>query len=218
MTDKVNAVNISATMRRMTRSTYHHGDLRRALLAEASELARSGGPDAVTLREVARRLGVSPAAIYRHFPDRDALLGEVARIARRDLARRMLDHVERVDETDPRRRSIRRFLETGRGYLDFAQDEPNLLAAAFLPIEPPSGEVAEDPSPWHVLAEALDELVATGAMPIDRRAGAETIAWSTIHGFAILRAGRAFDISGEPDPDPEAVLNAIARSLNVPET
>ena len=202
----------------MTRSTYHHGDLRRALLAEASELARSGGPDAVTLREVARRLGVSPAAIYRHFPDRDALLGKVARIARRELARRMLDEVARVDETDPRTRSMRRFQAIGRGYLDFAQAEPNLLAAAFLPIQPASGEVAEDPSPWHVLAGALDELVATGAMPIERRAGAETIAWSTVHGFAILRAGRAFDISGEPDPDPEAVLNAIARSLNVSET
>lgn len=217
MTDKVNAVNISATMRPMTRSTYHHGDLRRALQAEASELARSGGPDAVTLREVARRLGVSPAAIYHHFPDRDALLGEVAAMARRDLARRMLDEVEQVDETDLRTRSIRRFRAIGRGYLDFAQAEPNLLAAAFLPIEPPSGEVAEDLSPWHVLAAALDELVATGVMPLERRVGAEAIAWSAVHGFAILRAGRAFDVSGDPDPDPEAVLDAIARSLNVPE-
>ena len=199
----------------MTRSTYHHGDLRRALLAGASELARSGGPDAVTLREVARRLGVSPAAIYRHVPDRDALLGEVAGMARRDLARRMLDEVERVDETDPPARSIRRFLAIGRGYLAFAQEEPNLLAAAFLPIDPPGGEGAENQSPWHILASALDLLVATGAMPIERRAGAETIAWSAVHGFAILRAGRAFEVSGEPDPDPEAILDAIARSLDV---
>lgn len=197
----------------MARSTYHHGDLRRALLSEAGELARVGGPDAVTLREVARRLGVSPAAIYRHFPDRDALLGEVAGLARRDLARRMLAEVDQVDETNLRARSIRRFQAIGRGYLRFAQDEPNLLAAAFLPIEP--REVAEDSSPWHVLATALDALVATGAMPPARRVGAETIAWSAVHGFAILRAGRAFAVSGEPDPDPEAVLDAIARSLDV---
>jgi AcrR family transcriptional regulator len=188
-------------------------DLRRALLAEASELARAGGPDSVTLREVARRVGVSPAAIYRHFPDREALLGEVAGFARRDLARRMLDEVERVDEPDLRARSIRRFQAIGRGYLRFAEDEPNLLAAAFLPIQP--RDAAEDPSPWHVLATALDELVASGAMPLDRRDGAETIAWSAVHGFATLRAGRAFDVSGEPDPDPEAVLDAIARSLDV---
>jgi AcrR family transcriptional regulator len=198
----------------MARSTYHHGDLRHALLANASELARAGGPDAVTLREVARRLDVSPAAIYRHFPDRNALLGEVAAMARLDLARRMLDEVEQVDDADLRARSIRRFQAIGRGYLLFAQEELNLLAAAFLPIEPP-GATPEDPNPWQVLAAALDELVATGAMPFERRAGAETIAWSAVHGFAILRGGRAFDVSGEPDPDPEAVLAAIARSLDL---
>jgi AcrR family transcriptional regulator len=202
-------------MRPMTRSTYHHGDLRRALVAEASSLARSGGPDAVALREVARRLQVSPAAIYRHFSDRDALLGEVARMARRDLARRMLDYVERLDESDLRTRSIRRFQAIGRGYIDFAQEEPNLLDAAFLPIEPPGGKVAEDPSPWHVLAAALDELVETGAMPVERREGAETIAWSAVHGFAVLRAGGAFEVSGDRGPDPEALLDAVCRSLDI---
>lgn len=211
----MNAVNMALYCGPMTRSTYHHGDLPRALVAEARELARSSGPDAVVLREVARRVGVSPAAIYRHFPDRDALLGEVAGTARRDLARRMLDAVERVDETDPRMRSIRRFQAVGRSYIDFAREEPNLLATAFLPIEPPGGDAVEDPSPWHVLAAALDELVATGAMPLERRAGAEVIAWSAVHGFAILRAGHAFDVSGDPDPDPEALLEAIARSLAV---
>jgi AcrR family transcriptional regulator len=198
----------------MARLTYHHGDLPRALVAAAVELARVGGPDAVVLREVARRLQVSPAAMYRHFPDRDALLAEVGRIARLSLARRMLDEVSRVGETDPRLRSISRFQAVGRGYLLFAQEEPSLLATAFLPIQPPDG-VIEDPNPWHVLAAALDELVISGAMPPERRAGAETIAWSSVHGFAILRAGRAFAISGEPDPDPEAVLEGIARSLEV---
>lgn len=198
----------------MPRSTYHHGDLRRALLAEATGLARSGGPDAVILREVARRLGVSPAAMYRHVPDRDAVLGEVARLARRDLARRMLDEVGRVHETDPRRRSVLQFKAIGRGYLRYAEEEPNLLAVAFLPIEPPDDSV-EDPNPWNVLSMALDKLTAAGAIPLERRSGAEIIAWSAIHGFAILRAGRAFDVSGARNPDPEAVLDAIVRSLDV---
>lgn len=198
----------------MARTTYHHGDLPRALVAAAVELARGGGPDAVILREVARRVQVSPAAIYRHYPDREALLGEVAVIARRDLAQRMLDEAGRVRETDLRSRSVRRFLAIGQGYFDFARDEPNLLAVAFLPIEPP-GEVIEDPNPWHVLATALDELVATGAMPPGRRAGAEAIAWSTVHGFAILQASHAFDASADPDPDPQAILDGIARSLDL---
>lgn len=199
----------------LPRSTYRHGDLPRALSGAALELARSGGPNAVLLREVARRLQVSPAAIYRHFPDRDALLADVARMARGELAHRMLVEVERVTETHPRTRSIQRFLAIGRGYLGFAHEEPNLLAAAFLPIESP-GVVAEDPSPWHLLAASLDELVATGAMPLERRAGAETIAWSTVHGFAILRAARAFESSGEPASDPETLLVATARALDVP--
>ena len=178
-------------------------------------LPGSGGPDAVTLREVARRLGVSPAAIYRHVPDRDALLAEIAGIALRDLAQRMLDRVAQVEDDDPRIRSIERFGAIGRGYLDFAAEEPNMLAMAFLPIRPPGNGVADDPNPWQVLADALDALVAAGAMPLERRAGAETIAWSAIHGFGTLRAGHAFDTSGEPDPDPEVILAAIARSLGV---
>jgi AcrR family transcriptional regulator len=198
----------------MPRSTYHHGDLRNALVTAALELVRSGGPNAVTLREVARRLEVSPAAIYRHFSDREALLGDIARVARQDLARRMLDEVKRVDDVDPQTRSIRRLLAVGRGYLSFADEEPNLLAAAFLPSGTPDDE-PEDPNPWHVLAGALDELVVTGAMPRERRSGAETIAWSAVHGFATLRASHSFHVSGERDPDAEALLAAIARSLDV---
>ena len=103
---------------------------------------------------------------------------------------------------------------SGAGTSGLPQDEPNLLATAFLPIMP-SAEAIEDPSPWHILAGALDDLVATGAMPPERRVGAETIAWSAVHGFAVLRAGHAFEASGEPAPDPEGVLDAIARSLEL---
>lgn len=183
-------------------------------MTEALELVRAGGPASVTLREVARRLEVSPAASYRHFPDRDALLADVARLARRELANRMLEEVARVAEPDPRSGSVRRLLAVGRGYLAFAADEPNLLAAAFLPARLADGE-DEQPNPWHILAAALDELVAMGAMPLERRAGAESIAWSAVHGFAVLRASGAFASSGEHDPDSERLLDAIARALDV---
>jgi AcrR family transcriptional regulator len=198
----------------VTRATYHHGDLRRALVEAGVELARSGGADAVVLREVARRLGVSPAAMYRHFPDREALLGEVAGQARRGLARRMLDELGRVEHRDRRARAGLRFRATGRAYLDFAKDEPMLLAVAFLPIAPPRDEGGE-PSPWHLLAAALDDLVAAGIMPRERREGAEAVAWSAVHGFATLRAGHAFTGTGEPEPDPEQILDAIARALEL---
>ena len=66
------------------RATYRHGDLHRALLDAGIELARQGGPDAVVLREATRRAGVAPNAAYRHFANRDDLLGQ-----------RLLDMVER---------------------------------------------------------------------------------------------------------------------------
>jgi AcrR family transcriptional regulator len=131
---------------------------------------------------------VSPAAIYRHFADRDALL-EIARVARRQLAMRMLDEAARLDEAGRQARSIGRFLALGRGYLGFADEQPNLLATAFLPIPPPDDQ-PEDPNPWHLLAAALDELVASGATPSERRSGAEVVAWSTVHGLR--------DAPGEP--------------------
>src|SRR3954466_234959 len=71
------------------RSTYRHGDLRRALLEAGIELARAGGPEAVVLREATRRVGVAPNAAYRHFADRDALLAAVCQAGLRELARRM---------------------------------------------------------------------------------------------------------------------------------
>lgn len=200
----------------MPRPTYHHGDLPGALVAVALELVQSGGTDDVTIREVARRLEVSPAAIYRHFPDRHALLGEVARQIRASLAQRMLDGLDTIDEPDPRARSVRRFVAVGRAYLDFAAEHPNLLAAAFIPIEPADPHAdphAEQRNPWEVLAAAIDALVEAGAMASELRAGAEVFAWSTVHGFATLRANRSFDVSGDPEPDAGALLESIVRAL-----
>src|SRR6185503_924860 len=68
------------------RSTYRHGDLRRALLEAGIELARAGGPDAVVLREATRRAGVVPNAAYRHFASREDLLAAVRSAALASVA------------------------------------------------------------------------------------------------------------------------------------
>src|SRR6187455_1540324 len=98
---------------------YHHGDLRRALLEAATELASAGGVDGVVVREAARKVGVSPSAAYRHFPSREGLLAAVGRAARERLARRMLA----ADGGDPRAH----FRATGRAYITFALEEPGLF-------------------------------------------------------------------------------------------
>ena len=81
------------------RATYHHGDLRRALLEAGTDLAREGGPDKVVLREATRRVGVSANAAYRHFADRDALLGEVVSRAQAPRRRRHQRHDGRRPRT-----------------------------------------------------------------------------------------------------------------------
>ena len=81
----------------MARISYHHGDLRQALVDVGVELARADGPGAVVLREAARRLEVSPAAAYRHFHDRQDLLLAVRRQALSALGQRMLNRAGRCD-------------------------------------------------------------------------------------------------------------------------
>lgn len=81
------------------RTTYRHGDLHRALLDAGIELARQGGPDAVVLREATRRAGVAPNAAYRHFANRDDLLGAVRAAAVAAAARSMETELTQVPTT-----------------------------------------------------------------------------------------------------------------------
>ena len=107
------------------RKPYHHGALHSALIEASIALAREGGPDRVILREAARAAGVSHSAAYRHFSDREALLAEVSRFARNELAAEMRRRVNRTK--DPRRR----LRAVGTAYIDFALSEPGLFRAAF---------------------------------------------------------------------------------------
>jgi len=161
--------------------TYHHGNLRPALVETAAELARAKGPDGVVLREVARRTGVSHNAAYRHFADREELLGEVAQVGMDGLEQAMLDRWATVRTRDPKRRAVRRLRETGRAYVEFALAEPGLFEVAFA-THVGTGEGG----PYALLNAALDELVEVGAMPPERRAGADVACWAGMHGFALL--------------------------------
>jgi AcrR family transcriptional regulator len=185
---------------------YHHGDLRRALRDAATELASSGGVDGVVVREAARRVGVSPSAAYRHFPSRDGLLAAVGGAARERLAREMLA----ADGDDPRAH----FRATGRAYITFALEEPGLFEVAFRPC-PPDLYVPDDPSPYHVLASALDALDHDGALAVPR-AGAEEAAWVAVHGAAVL-LGEGMIPPAERERVIDATLDMVGNGLLVPE-
>lgn len=178
-----------------TRSTYRHGDLRRALLEAGIAQARAGGPQAVVLREATRQAGVAPNAAYRHFANRQDLLEAVRAYALSAVARAMEAELAAVPPSLPPAERARACLRAvGQGYLRFAREETGLFHTAFAA----SGDIgAETPDhadktgasgldPYQLLSAALDQMVAAGALPAERRPGAEFLAWSAVHGLAML--------------------------------
>jgi AcrR family transcriptional regulator len=169
------------------------GAVRDGLIAAGLELARTGGPDAVVLREATRMVGVVPNAAYRHFADRDELLAAVCTAAMNELAGRMAAGVARVRGRygDPAA-ARRRLGAIGTAYLEFARQEPGWFATAFaLPRRhdyDPAGGDGSGPDRWPLgqLRSALDELVDAGVLDRRRRDGIEYPIWSTVHGLAVL--------------------------------
>ena len=167
------------------------GAVRDGLVAAGLELARTGGPDAVVLREATRMVGVVPNAAYRHFADRDELLAAVCAAAMDELAARMAADVARVrgSHGDPAA-ARRRLGAIGRAYLKFAHEEPGWFATAFaLPQRHAYGEgdgTGPDRTPLGQLRTVLDELVEAGVLRGQRRDGIEYPIWSAVHGLAVL--------------------------------
>ena len=168
------------------------GAVREGLVAAGLELARTGGPDAVVLREATRIVGVVPNAAYRHFADRDELLAAVCAAAMDELADRMAAGVARVrgayGDPDAARG---RLGAIGTAYLDFAREEPGLFATAFAvpqqhAYDAPVGGPGQDRTPLGQLRAALDELVNAGVLDRRRRDGIEYPIWSAVHGTAVL--------------------------------
>ncbi len=167
------------------RRGYHHGNLREALITAALDLISKKGPAGFTFADAARAAGVSPAAPYRHFRDRDALMA--------DVARRGFDAFTEAltrawDTGKPTPRSA--FERVGRAYLEFAAKEPALFSAMFesgVPLgDYPEVREAGDRA-FNVLRQACEALAAT--MPADKRPPSLMMAlhiWSLSHGIATL--------------------------------
>ena len=175
------------------RTTYRHGDLRRALLEAGIALARTGGPDAIVLREATRQAGVVPNAAYRHFANRQDLMLAVREYALSCVAVAMEGELSKLGPEVASPEYARGSLKAvGIGYLQYALTEPGLFRTAFyLPRDDVS---ANDPAragnsglnPFELLTAALDRMLAAGVLPPERRPAAEYLAWSAVHGFAVL--------------------------------
>src|SRR5512132_4187842 len=164
---------------------YHHGNLKEALVRAALELIAEKGPAGFTFADAARWAGVSPAAPYRHYRDRDALLADVARRGFEQFANALAKAWE-----DGRPDVMTAFDRLGKAYLSFAKREPAYYSAMFeagvpLDADPQLREAGE--RAFAVLRGAAEKLVAL--MPARGRPPALMVAlhiWSLTHGIASL--------------------------------
>lgn len=193
--------------------TYHHGDLRHALIAEGLQLARTGGPNAITLREATRATGVSPNAAYRHFTDRDALVHAVAHEAQLLLAGAITARVEATPAgLTPAAAAIERLRRVGLAYIDFARAERGWFETAFFTQDTHANDAIvtlddEIVAPFRLLMDTLDEMVDTGALAPDRRPYAEWACWSAVHGFADIA------VHGPVRWQPASVVDVLAAAV-----
>ena len=167
------------------RKSYHHGNLRQALVDATATLIQETGPLAFTLTEAARRAGVSAAAPYRHFKGRDDLLEEVARQGFLDFAERL---EQAFDEGRPR--PLTAFMRMGQAYLDFAAQRPGHYMAMFesgVSIAGNADLSAASERAQHVLIQAAETMAER--LPPDRRPPARMVAnhiWALSHGVVEL--------------------------------
>src|ERR1700726_3873737 len=198
---------------------YHHGNLKEALLQAALELIAEKGPAGFTFADAARWAGVSAAAPYRHFRDRDELMS--------DVARRGFELFEAAltrawDEGRPN--ALAAFERLGKAYLEFARTEPAYYSAMFeagVPLDADFELRAASERAFAVLRMAAEEVVAR--IPAERRPPALMMAlhiWALAHGIASL-FGRG-DVGRRTLPmSPEELLEAgilvYLRGLGLPD-
>ncbi|MFN7277907.1 MAG: TetR/AcrR family transcriptional regulator [Betaproteobacteria bacterium] len=173
-------------MNRAERPTYHHGNLRAAALERAAQLAANGGSGALSLRALARELGVSPAALYRHFAHTDALLDELAGRALAALEVALREALDREASADP----AARLAALGRGYLAFARAHPDAFRIVF-ELRRNALADAQQAEPYTLLLRAVGALAPPGAEDA-RVQRAALAAWAFVHGLAALESQQAW--------------------------
>ncbi len=183
-------------------SSYHHGDLVRGLEDAAFELLAEQGHASLSLREVARRAGVSHNAPYHHFGDRTALLHHLAEAAMTRLLAAQQDALQRTAGAD----AVERAVAFGVAYTGWAVANPNAFAVIFDPAVCVPGQPTGAMGPLiaeneRILAETIDALTRS-----DGGDGgiASVASWSSVHGLAqLVTAGHV----------PEAALEPTVRAL-----
>jgi AcrR family transcriptional regulator len=201
---------------------YHHGALRAALLDAAEAILEEGGVEAFTLRECARRAGVSHAAPAHHFGDARGLLSACAAGGFARLSALMTDYMARVpDDPDAR------LMATGQAYIDFALAHRALFQLMFRRdrLADTHAELADSGSgAFGCLQHAMAASMAAHGVPPDEAPTRSLFAWSMVHGYATLvlegQCEHGYGLA-HSDPQPAramgaALLGLAGRAMNAP--
>ena len=184
--------------------SYHHGDLPTALVRAAMELLEEDGAGELSLRAAARRAGVSTAAPYRHFADRDALVSAVAAVGYEELGAQLA--AAQPEPTTPEDLS-----EIAIAYVRFALARPGLFRAMFAePCDPTSPERVAATTAMHDYVES----VVKETMPTSDPEAMATAVWALVHGLAFLHLDGKFDADSDSDVA-ERVRSAVNAVLTI---
>jgi AcrR family transcriptional regulator len=188
---------------------YHHGDLKRVLIDAALDLAEQGGPEAVSVREAARRAGVSPGAPFRHFPSRDALLTAVAEEAQRRFRIELEAACARAPASDP----LARFRSLGLGYLRWAIRNPahfEIISTGRLFDHDGAEALTRDNAELIGMTERLlAQAFSDGALRVTDLKAVQIAGRALVYGFARMKIDRHFKRWGvaEAEATGEAILD-----------
>lgn len=205
----MNSVKIKSRAAKPKRMAYHHGDLRQQLLTVAEQIILERGVDGFTLREAARRAGVSPAAPAHHFKDAKGLLTEVALLGFREFGD-ALEAADKAGGDDP----ARRLKEQAHAYVSFALKHPARFQLMF------RDDKHDDDNEEFRSAAARSYGILEGAIRAAsnippgeelsaRSYGLLLAAWSMVHGFSYLALGRGMRGPGREPLTRDAMLKTL---------
>ncbi|MDC0672271.1 TetR/AcrR family transcriptional regulator [Nannocystis radixulma] len=180
----------------MARRSYHHGDLRRALLTAAAAFLRDGDVTALTMQTLAKAAGVSPAAPYHHFEDKPALLAALAEEGFDQLFERL------TAATASPAAAADKLVALARAYFEFAAARPAHYRIMFLPEIRDRARFASLHASAGRSMQLLVGILVTGLSGVSEPeiAARAVAAWSACHGFVALRmAGVLSNMPGLPD-------------------
>lgn len=174
MASNDNSVNIKDSSR-----SYHHGDLRSAVVEEGLRLLGDREAESLSLREIARNVGVSATALYRHFPDRASLLAALADAGYAKLAEEQHRAAQGAGH--------QAFAALGRAYVRFAIANPALFRLIFVnsPTNMHPHSIVPDGSAASMLEESVKQMIGEGAAP-EIRFAVMLRAWALVHGLSML--------------------------------